>query len=360
MNTLKVYTYGTTKLFCEVAFEIGREQNLLGGSVHVDTSTFSLSSAYEEEEGTTSPPDSKGNTSSPPSDQAPVLEARPIPRHGYSKDHRPDLKQMVINLATTGSSGFPIWMEAHSGNAADSKIIYEAAQRMKAFCNSIDESPDFLVVGDSAIYDSCTKSGGDTLFLTRVPERHKAVKDLVQLSDQSFAWSELDGGYKVCVTETKYRGVHQRWAVIFSQQAHTREMKTLNKRIEKDKEGKCKELWHLGNQTFDCQKDAKKALDEFQKTVEKGYHCLSANIIPIMRHKGRGRPTKDVQPSISGYQIEGELTRNEDKIEATSNGKGRFILATNQLDREALPDRDILSEYKEQSTGLANAAAMPI
>jgi len=26
---------------------------------------------------------------------------------------------MVLNLATTGAAGFPIWMESHSGNASD-------------------------------------------------------------------------------------------------------------------------------------------------------------------------------------------------------------------------------------------------
>ena len=39
------------------------------------------------------------------------------PSHGYSKSHRPDLKQMVLNLAITGKSQFPLWMESHSDHA---------------------------------------------------------------------------------------------------------------------------------------------------------------------------------------------------------------------------------------------------
>jgi len=52
---------------------------------------------------------------------------------GHSKDHRFDLKQMVLNLATTGAAGFPIWMESHSGNASDKKFCKKAQQRCMVF-----------------------------------------------------------------------------------------------------------------------------------------------------------------------------------------------------------------------------------
>ena len=84
---------------------------------------------------------------------------------------------MVLNLATTGAAGFPIWMEAHSGNASDKKILYEAAQRMRAFCKCLKETPAFITVGDSAIYDACIKQAGDMLWLTRVSEQHKVAKE---------------------------------------------------------------------------------------------------------------------------------------------------------------------------------------
>ena len=39
--------------------------------------------------------------------------------HGFSKDHRDDLKQFVLNLVTVGQSRIPLWVEPLSGNAAD-------------------------------------------------------------------------------------------------------------------------------------------------------------------------------------------------------------------------------------------------
>lgn len=89
-----IASYGTTKLFTELSFQIGHDQGLLGKSVHFDTTSLRVEGAYETEE-----PGSMN------------------PSHGYSKSHRPDLKQMVLNLAITGKSQFPLWMESHSDHA---------------------------------------------------------------------------------------------------------------------------------------------------------------------------------------------------------------------------------------------------
>lgn len=43
-----------------------------------------------------------------------------------------------------------------------------------------------------------------------------------------------------------------------------------------------------------------------------------------------------------------DVTRNQDEIELYLNRKGRFILATNDLDKESFPDNKMLEEYKQQ------------
>lgn len=329
----EIDAYGVTKLFSEIALMIGIEQKLLGKTFNIDTTSLSVYGEYEEL-------DVPEETLIGPSSNA-------IPKHGYSKDHRPDLKQMVLNLATTGKAGFPIWMEAHSGNASDKKILHEAAERMRTLCKAIKDAPSFMTVGDSAIYDACTKEAGEMLWLTRVPERHKSVKNLLQHSDDTYSWTELPNGYKICVTETRYRGVHQRWAVVFSKQAYERECKTLERHIQKAEDRLKKELWHLSCQVFHCEADAEKALKKFSK--ELSYFGLSSTIEPVLQHPGKGRPSKDAKPSIIGYRIVGQLSRDEKKINLSKNEKGRFLLATNQLDREIFPDEDLLEEYKGQS-----------
>lgn len=185
------------------------------------------------------------------------------------------------------------------------------------------------------------------LWLTRVPERHKAAKDLLQHPDEAYSWVDLPHGYKMCVTETRYSGIHQRWAVIFSKQAYQRECKTLAKHIQSTEEKLTKALWHLSHQVFQCEQDAQKALGSFAKRL--AYHNIHATMVPVLQHKGKGRPAKDAKPSTVGYTIQGTISQDTLKIAAAKNKKGRFLLATNQLDRDILPDEEILAEYKGQS-----------
>ena len=53
--------------------------------------------------------------------------------------------------------------------------------------------------------------------------------------------------------------------------------------------------------------------------------------------------------NIAGYKLQGEVIKDTKKIDLAKVMKGRFILATNQLNTDLLPDERILSEYKEQS-----------
>jgi transposase len=270
----KIHAYGQTKLFSELAFQIGIEQKLLGKSCHIDSSSLSVEGEYLEED-------------APPTKENGSPQAQAVPKHGYSKDHRPDLKQMIINLATTGQSGFPIWMEAHSGNASDKKILHEAAQKMQAFCQQIKEAPPFLTVADSAMYDSCLKDAGNMKWLSRVPETHRAAKELLQRDQAEFVWTPLTKGYQICIIETRYQDVHQRWCIVYSEQAYQRESATLDKRIATIEEEQNKALWHLGNQVFACEADAEKAAQSLDKTLK--YHRLTWRITSLTKHVGPGQ-----------------------------------------------------------------------
>ena len=75
-----------------------------GRFLHNDTTSMSLQGAYEREEGD--------------------IDAVPIQiTHGYSKDHRPDLKQFVISLVMSDS--LPVFIQALSGNTSDKNHFRE-------------------------------------------------------------------------------------------------------------------------------------------------------------------------------------------------------------------------------------------
>lgn len=343
----KIHNFGTNNLFGQLAFKIGMKNKLLGKSIHTDTTSLTLYGDYEEETIEVTKPISDKGMGLEEGVLLNQLENRPVPKRGHAKNKRFDLKQMVLTLATTGKAGFPIWMESHSGNSSDAKTLQETAQRIQAFCKTLENAPEFLYVGDAAMYNNCVKYGGNLHWLSRVPEQIKLAKEM--LKDNTPSWNLIDGNYKCYATSKTHNNVEQRWLVVFSQYAYDKEIVTLMKNVVKEYDALSKALWHLGNQEFACEKDATKALKKFKRQLK--YHNDSLiQVQPLAKHSKKGRPVKDSKPDLLFYKIEGELTRDEQAITSAKMTKGKFILATNQLDTKLLSDHGMLIEYKEQSS----------
>jgi transposase len=326
-----IAAYGTTKLFTELSLIIGQSRGLLGKSTHIDTTTLSLYGDYEV------------------SEEFSASEAGmiPHPAHGHAKSKRNDLKQMVLLLATTGAAHFPLWMEAHSGNASDKTTMPAAAIKIRQLCQGLANSKDFIYVGDSAIYSNILQSSKDLFWISRAPENIKEVRLLTSMPDSSISWNKLSNGYSYYATTSEYGGVQQRWLMFFSQASYQRENKTLDRAIKKEDLEQNKSWWHLGNQVFTCATDAAKAAALQKKNLK--FHDVVIEIIEVKKHKGKGRPKVGELPETIGYQIAYTLSLDEENIANIRSKKGRFVLATNQLDKDMLPDADVLSEYKAQS-----------
>ena len=114
----EISEYGASKLFVEIAFEIALEQKLLGKEAHIDTTSFSFEGAYS------------GQSSEP---------ALVNICHGYSKDHRQDLKQVVLNIAVSGPASIPIFMEPLSGNTSDKKSLASGIDTVRSFQKQLQE-----------------------------------------------------------------------------------------------------------------------------------------------------------------------------------------------------------------------------
>jgi len=143
-----------------------------------------------------------------------------------------------------------------------------------------------------------------------------------------------------------YADIEQRWLLVFSEQAYTRESATFEKKIDKQEISLEKKLWHLSNSFFNCQADAEKAL---QKLVKKyPLFNITFNVVEKHKYEKAGRPAKNAKKQTF-YQLQPKLTRNSKAIATALNSKGRYIIASNNLDTTDLPDTRILSEYKAQS-----------
>jgi transposase len=254
---------------------------------------------------------------------------------------------MVLTLATTGKAHFPLWMESHSGNVSDKQILPTAANRMRTLCEGLTGTEDFLYVGDSALYTNILPYSAKMKWLTRVPEVIMEAKKLLATEKDELEWQALDAGYCYHISESNYQGVKQRGAMVFSEQAYRREIKTLDKNMAKEQANYAKLWWHLSNELFTCPDDAKKAIKGLTKKMK--YHDVHTQITAVTGYAKKGRPGKGENAQVKGYKISAELFTDEAKVELIRRKKGRFILSTNELDKDKLKDSELLAEYKAQS-----------
>ena len=324
----EIAEYGPSKLFGEIAFEVAIENNLLGDLNHLDTTSLSLDGAYETQADDTEPA---------------VIEVT----HGHSKDHRPDLKQVVLSLVVNGPSAMPLFMEPLNGNSSDKTSFHETIKKVEAFKKQINLNKNFKWVADSALYSKeKLLRKNDHLWLTRVPETIAKAKAIISRADADIEWKVLDKGYKIAPFSSNYGEVEQRWLLVYSEQAFQREQKTVEKRLKAKEDRLQKVLWHLGNQVFECKKDAAAAFDKLVK--KQVLHTISRTIVPIMKYAKRGKPKMGEEKMVAGYKIESRFERNACAVNALLNSKGRFILATNDRDPKNYSDEQMLNEYKEQ------------
>jgi transposase len=321
----EVSDYGASRLFGEIAFEVALENDLLGSIARLDSTSLSVEGQYDRDDG------------------GEVIKLT----YGHSKDHRPDLKQAVMSLIVTGSSAIPIWMEPQNGNSSDKTAFHETIKKVRAFQQQLKGCPEFKWVADSVLYTKDKLlNQNDYLWISRVPETITEAKQLVAKRDSDIKWVGCGKGYKISSFTSHYGGIEQRWLLVFSEKAYQREKETFNKKLAKQDKSLQKALWHLGNEHFSCERDAQKSVNQLIKKYP--YHVVNLRIEAILKHKKAGRPRMGAQGEQAGYRIISEIMHCTDTIETMLNRKGRFILATNDLDTESFSDQNLLQEYKQQ------------
>jgi transposase len=124
----KVYEYGSDLLFAEIALNVCETEGIDLTYNSLDTTTFSVCGEYV-----------------PDADESAVKLT-----HAYSKDHRPDLKQAVLELMVSHDGGVPFISNVWDGNESDTEIFRERSQAiLENFKNS--ETPRYLIA-DCKLY----------------------------------------------------------------------------------------------------------------------------------------------------------------------------------------------------------------
>jgi len=230
-----IQRYGTTELYSELVPSICHQLGLDPKFAHTDSTDFNLDGRY--------------NSDNPPEPDSSVLHLT----RGYSRDHRPDLNQVVLNLITDNEAGIALHMEALSGNTSDKAAFRDTVRQHIANLQNVTGFS--CLVMDSAGYTAGTISSftQGQKWISRVPETLSECKKLVQ---STAVLTPIDDKHSYRVVQSHYAEVEQRWLLVRSEDACKREMKTLVKNTLSGSQKEVKLFEKLCHQTFSCEADA--------------------------------------------------------------------------------------------------------
>ena len=145
---------GTDTLLSDIGLRYLRGREAEPFSVHLDQTTLKLYGVYGTDQQTT-------------------------PAHGFSMDHRPDLKQLVFGMSLHGAVGIPLTMGLHSGNTSDHVANRDHLSRLADLLPDPDE---VTVVADCKLVDGETLgrlTGAGFHFVSLVPKTFGVREELI-------------------------------------------------------------------------------------------------------------------------------------------------------------------------------------
>src|SRR5207244_4469146 len=263
----EVNTYGSDLLFSEIALAVCQHEAIDQRFNHLDTTSVALSGAY-----------------TPESDEQAIAIT-----HGYSKDHRPDLKQAVLELMVSQDGGVPLASKSWDGNAADTQIFQDRAKALLATFQG-SPTPHYLIA-DSKLYSGNNAAELKQLgFITRIPGTLTLVSQVVSQALRWATWQPIDDATRYQRLDLCHYGMAQRWLIVSSEAALQRAEKSVSKAQKRELETIQKQLFHLQAQRFETQESAQAALSTLAGAW-RYHHVATTELTEHKRYAGKGRPS---------------------------------------------------------------------
>jgi transposase len=323
-----LYNFGVTALYSLIAATAATRLGLTPKFRHLDTTSFHVDGRY--------------NSAEAPDEQVVHIT------QGYSRDHRPDLNQVMLELVVEHQAGIPVLMKPLSGNSSDSKAFGQVVSDHIAQLHTTFSST--YLVADSALYsaENLQKLAETSLtWITRVPATlTEAQAVLAQADPQTMA--PLTEGYRYRVVPSSYGGVAQRWVLIYSEHRQPQAQRTVDKQWRKQSDQEVKAFRTLCRTAFACEADAQQALARLARDLQTTF-LSESTVCPTPQYGKRGRPGPGAQPDQVVYHIAGALASRLTDRQALVDQQSCFILATNELDEGLLSAQAVLDGYKGQA-----------
>jgi transposase len=320
----EAYTDGCDLLFQAVAQAVCAQEGIDLRFNHLDTTSFSLSGAYVPER----------------DEQAITIT------YGYSKDHRPDLKQAVLELMVSQDGGVPFGSKSWDGHTSDIEVFQERARAlMAAFQNA--PSPRYLIADSKLSHEDNAPNLHNLGFITRIPHTLGTVSQVIAQALMWDTWHRLDDKTRYQGLELCHYGMAQRWLVVHSEAALERAEATINQARQREAEAVEKQLFHLHATRFTTPEVAQEALAAVAKRW--AYHQVeSYSRIEHKRYAGKGRPTPHTPLKAIEWQSQPRVRPDQEAMGHHKQVKACFVLGTN-IGASELSDAEVIAAYKGQS-----------
>lgn len=280
--------------------------------------------------------------------------------HGYNKDHRPDLKQLLFGLTVTADGAVPVLHRVWSGNRTDDSVHQTNLEQLRALLGRAD----FIYVADSKLctHDNLAalaQHGGQ--FVTVLPRTRREDKAFREgLRQQGARWKVIlrvpnarrRGGppevFGSCpgpaATEDGFRLVWIRSALKAAEDARTR-----GERLARAEQ----ELAELALQLARGRRRTPAAIRRTVRALLRRQGCERFLTVTPHRYeevttrrlrRGRPRPTDPVARQVRPrWKL--QVTRQQEALRREARTDGVFPLVTSLA---RTPKRDLLLIYKYQ------------
>ena len=334
-------------VFHSVAAKVWAHERVPFDTLHGDTTAVALYGAYE----------------------APAPEALQIVL-GYSKDHRPDLKQVGMGMVSN-PDGIPWLGDVHDGNLNDmtwnTGVIAQLQELLpEETLRSILYTADCKVVTPENLL-AMDRAG--LHWLSRLPETYDATQTLKLRAWSQGAWdapAPISQGsraarYRLCAfgdmvlsadPDHALAALRYRCVVVHSSALEARARARQERLLAVEREAIAAAA--AGARTLPSRRAARAAGTECLSKLHLRYHtaaCRTGSLL-VPGKRPRGRPRKDAPPPppVRRYTWRAEVTPPDaPHLQREIELRSTFVLVTNDPRRTP---RELLGVYKRQQTAV--------
>ncbi len=361
-----LYAANLDKLMTAVALQVIEQFRINTDFLHFDTTSLSFFGAHERED--------FGSMSDDISPTPPRIV------FGYSKDHRPDLKQIMFGSLLSSDGGVPLFGKALDGNGSDSAAAAEFFGRVRSL---VSDPRDICCVADSkgwcaGVLDIVQRER--LRLLSRLPRNHRLHRDVMAMPsasprrverpvrskthapdfyevigydvDEALDIERADPDPTKPNRKEKLR-IPARALRVFSSALMRQKLGTLGRTREREAHAAQRLIRDWQARAYACEDDARRAAERHCSQDEFVTIDITATISAIAGpfKRGRGRPRKIPEPELaaSHYRVTYATTPvSAQDSERRLHDQATFVLIRTRDAHWKIDDAEMIDRYKGQ------------